>query len=173
MYGPTGNVLHIRVYPVDISSGGMAFFTGMFIHDGSVFSLNLLMADGKMMAVKGVSTRCTFLKGRAHEVGLKFTEHFDMGLIVPSGMTAELGSIPDSDATEPGETGSAPGLHAASHGSPHPSAGGAASAGQPHAETKTVGVAHVALTEIKLISAELVEVVTKLTGRIESMVEPR
>ncbi|MBC7771854.1 MAG: PilZ domain-containing protein, partial [Pyrinomonadaceae bacterium] len=97
MQGPSGFLVQTRVYPIDISVGGMAFYTGMFVHNGTMFSLTLQMSDGIAVVVKGTCVRCGFVKGRVHEVGLQFTENFDMTLVMPAGAAAHL-----SDPSEPG-----------------------------------------------------------------------
>lgn len=101
--GPTGTASQLRVYPVDISAGGMSFFMGMFVHQGTEFAVTLNVADNEMVTVKGRTVRCVFIKGRVHEVGLKFDEVFDMGRMHPHD-----GAVAMSVEVEEGASAAAP-----------------------------------------------------------------
>lgn len=104
MKGPTGEVSRIRVYPIDISAGGMSFIVGLFVHRGSEWTLTLYVNDGEMVYATGAAVRCEFIKGRAHEVGLRFEPPFDMALLSPPGAAAQLAPPPGFTENPPAPT---------------------------------------------------------------------
>jgi PilZ domain len=61
------------VFPIEISQGGMSFIHGSFIHSSTQCTISIPMPDGEIMAIDAVITWCRLLRGRAHEVGAKFT----------------------------------------------------------------------------------------------------
>jgi hypothetical protein len=96
MKGLNGATARLKIYPVDISASGMCFIVGMYLHHGTECSLTLHLPDGEMMRVVGHSESCEFLKDRAHEVFLHFTQPLDMALLQMSDVGAALvpGPVP-------------------------------------------------------------------------------
>lgn len=81
---PSGSSHRLKVYPVDISSGGMCFLVGMFVHPKSECELTITLPDRELITLDGCVVRCHHLRGRAHEVGLALSRPFDLGLLSPS-----------------------------------------------------------------------------------------
>jgi len=87
----------MRVYPVDISAGGMCILLGMFVHEGTAFRLTIRTGESDMLEVGGKAVRCVHLKGRVHEVGVSFDERFDLALLqrdLPASAIAPDSAVP-------------------------------------------------------------------------------
>lgn len=61
-----------RVIPSDLSTGGVGFLHGAFVHPGTPCHLILSDLLGQSRVVCGVVARCELAKGRVHTVGVKF-----------------------------------------------------------------------------------------------------
>jgi PilZ domain len=97
---PSGTTHRIKVYPVDIATGGMCFFTDRFMHHGTLCDLTFHLPDGEAVLVTGKAVRCSHLQGRIHEVGVEFNSAFDMGLL--------RHELPAASISPAGETAGAP-----------------------------------------------------------------
>lgn len=72
--GATKNLL---VMPRNLSTGGVSFLHGGFLHIDSRCAVTLRTLHGKATPIKGTVTRCSHRKGRIHEIGVKFDEQVD------------------------------------------------------------------------------------------------
>ncbi len=80
---PSGTSHKLKVYPVDISTSGMSFLIGRFLHQGTECNLILRLPDGETILVSGEAAACVHLQGRVHEVKVAFGKHLDMDLLKP------------------------------------------------------------------------------------------
>jgi hypothetical protein len=102
---PSGSIHQIKVYPVDICSGGMCFFADRFMHQDTMCDLTFQLPDGEVVMVMATTVRCRYIRGRAHEVGVSFDTPFDMGVlndevpaknISPAGAPGVLSEVPET-----------------------------------------------------------------------------
>ena len=75
---PGGSVMRFAVQPRDLSSSGMGFLHGGFIHPGSTCSVELSDKEDKPILARGTVARCRMIKGRVHEVGIAFDERVEL-----------------------------------------------------------------------------------------------
>lgn len=80
----------------DLSSGGIGFIHGSFVHTDSRCRVILRQTDGGAACIEGVVRRCQHLQGRAHIVGVMFNEEIQLERFVTPG--ANKPSEPDRDA---------------------------------------------------------------------------
>ncbi|MEM6391921.1 MAG: hypothetical protein AAF797_04040 [Planctomycetota bacterium] len=67
-----------KVRPRDISTGGFGFLHGSYLHTGSP-CLAVLGAHGRgLVTVRGTIARCEFLRGKLHQVGIRFDQPIDV-----------------------------------------------------------------------------------------------
>ncbi len=66
----------------DLSSGGIGFIHGSFIHAGSRCRVILKETEGRASCIEGVVRRCELLQGRAHNVGVEFNEPIELDRFV-------------------------------------------------------------------------------------------
>jgi hypothetical protein len=56
----------------NISSGGVSFLHGGYVHTGTHCTVQLITAHGTWADVPGEVVRCSYVQGQIHEVGVKF-----------------------------------------------------------------------------------------------------
>ncbi|MBI1335968.1 MAG: response regulator [Phycisphaera sp.] len=71
---PGGGKYKYSVTPRNISTGGLAFVHGRFVHVGSVCICALKTLSGKAILVYGKVVRCRHLQGLVHEVSVAFDD---------------------------------------------------------------------------------------------------
>lgn len=70
---PSGGEARFIIYPLDISTGGIAILHGSFIHPKSKVRIRLALPGGDKLPIEGLVTHCHYLRGKAHVVGIGFT----------------------------------------------------------------------------------------------------
>ncbi len=70
---PSGGEARFIIYPLDISTGGIAILHGSFIHPKSKVRIRLALPGGDKLPIEGLVTHCHYLRGKAHVVGVGFT----------------------------------------------------------------------------------------------------
>lgn len=63
-----------RVIPTDLSSRGVGFLHGVFVHPGTPCQLILSDLRGQSRVLRGAVARCELASGRVHTVGVKFDQ---------------------------------------------------------------------------------------------------
>lgn len=64
----------------DISNGGIGIFHGRFEYPGSRCVVEISDGSGgETIVLEGTVVRCELMKGRVHEIGIKFGTEFDAG----------------------------------------------------------------------------------------------
>lgn len=83
--GSTGS---FRVYPWDLSKGGLGFFHRAYVHPGTKCTINGAMSDGQPICMKGEVVRCEHVSGTVHTVGVKFEMEIDPEVFLGEGAFA-------------------------------------------------------------------------------------
>lgn len=103
---PGGSSAYFRVYPWDLSKGGMGFFHRAFIYPGTRCTITAKTSDGQPVLLKGEVIRCSHVSGTVHTVGVKFEMEIDpadfLGEAAVSGLNppappVTIGDKPDGD----------------------------------------------------------------------------
>lgn len=71
------------VSPRNLSSGGIAFLHGGYVHPGSPVAVVLRDKFDEVKTFRGRTTRCTHVKGRLHEVAVQFESKLNPKDFVP------------------------------------------------------------------------------------------
>lgn len=79
---PGGSSAHFRVFPWDISKGGLAFFHRAYIYSGTKCTFTGNTIDGQPMSFKGDVVRCNHVAGTVHTVGVKLEMEIDPEVFV-------------------------------------------------------------------------------------------
>ena len=79
---PDSGLAHYRIYPVNISRGGLTFLHGTFTYPGTPCTVLLKTTDAKEVVTPGVAIRCRCLDGRVHEVAVEFDKLVDVSKFV-------------------------------------------------------------------------------------------
>ena len=79
---PDSGLAHYRIYPVNISRGGLSFLHGTFTYPGTPCTVLLKTTDGKKVVTPGVAIRCRCLDGRVHQVAVEFDILVDVSKFV-------------------------------------------------------------------------------------------
>jgi CheY-like chemotaxis protein/HPt (histidine-containing phosphotransfer) domain-containing protein len=72
-----------RVLPLNLSSQGLGFAHGRFVHTNSACEVLLPRLDDQMAAVRGVVVGCGHLRGMMHRVSVRFDQVVDLTQFVP------------------------------------------------------------------------------------------
>ena len=82
----SGATKNLMVAPRNLSTGGISFLHGGFLHIGSCCAVMLRTMKGQTLPIKGTVKRCSHRKGHVHEIGVKFDEQIDpRGFFIDSG----------------------------------------------------------------------------------------
>ncbi len=73
---------HFLAHPRNISSGGMAFLHGSYLHAGTRCRFAMKALDGGINAIQGEVVHCRHVKDRVHEVGFRFDSEIDPNAFV-------------------------------------------------------------------------------------------
>lgn len=74
---PGGSEAHFRIYPWDLSRGGLGFFHRAFVYPGTRCSFAGLNFEGQTFLIKGDVVRCAHVSGNVHAVGVKLEAEID------------------------------------------------------------------------------------------------
>jgi DNA-binding response OmpR family regulator len=66
----------------NLSSNGLGFIHGGFVHPKAICQMDLETIDGDLMTIKGRVVSCRHVQGTLHEVGVKFDETIDPTLFL-------------------------------------------------------------------------------------------
>ncbi len=92
MDSPGGSTAYFRIYPWDLSRGGVGFFHRSFVYPGTRCSYTGLTFDGEPFTIKGEVVRCAHVSGQVHAVGTKLDAEIDPEKYLGSG--AGVGDAP-------------------------------------------------------------------------------
>ena len=62
----------------NLSSGGIGFFHGCFLYPDTLCHIAVQTVDGQRVAMAGKVSWCRHVRGRSHEIGLRFTRLIDV-----------------------------------------------------------------------------------------------
>ncbi|MEM1422686.1 MAG: response regulator [Planctomycetota bacterium] len=68
---------NLLVVPRNLSTGGVSFLHGGFLHIGTHCVVTLRTLKGQAIPAKGTVTRCVLRKGGVHEIGVRFETQVD------------------------------------------------------------------------------------------------
>ncbi len=80
-----GSIQSYFVTPRNISTTGVAFVHGGYVHPGSSVAVALRNRSEKLCALQGRVVRCVHVQGRLHEVGVAFAAQINPKEFVPPG----------------------------------------------------------------------------------------
>ena len=86
----------IRAPVRDLSEGGLCFFYGVFVYPETPCTPRLMTVDGEQVLVPAKTVRCSHIKGRIHEIGVRFNSPIDVSMFV-SEAAAERDMLRDAD----------------------------------------------------------------------------
>ncbi len=84
---PGGSTATCTVACRNLSCGGASLLHGAFTHPGTRCCVHLAKLDGSVREARGVVVRCTHVRGRVHELGVRFDgpialrEHVELDLL--------------------------------------------------------------------------------------------
>lgn len=73
----------------DISSGGISFLHGGYLHAGTPCQLILITEDRRGLRIDGRVLRSEHLRGRVHRVALRFDERLDLEALGPATLAGD------------------------------------------------------------------------------------
>lgn len=79
---PSGDTSTYKVVAHDLSSTGVGFLHGVYVHTGVVCTVELVALDRERIRVPGTVVRCELVKGRVHFVGVRFDHSIDLSMFV-------------------------------------------------------------------------------------------
>jgi hypothetical protein len=89
---PGGTRGHYLVHCRNLSSGGLSFLHGGFLHIGAQCCTVLRTRDGDMKALLGTVRSCRYITGQIHEVGVEFFECIDLDRFIDPNAAQEDGA---------------------------------------------------------------------------------
>ncbi|MEO1129696.1 MAG: PilZ domain-containing protein [Planctomycetota bacterium] len=93
---PGGTRGHYLVHCRNLSSGGMSFLHGGFLHIGAQCCIVLHTRGGDLKALMGTIRSCRLITGQVHEVGVEFVERIDLDGFIDPNAAQEDGSGADA-----------------------------------------------------------------------------
>lgn len=69
---PGGSVGRFRVFPWDLSRGGLGFFHRCYVHAGTKCTFDLRNGAGQLVRIQAKVARCVYVMGTVHYVGVQF-----------------------------------------------------------------------------------------------------
>lgn len=93
---PGGASSHFRIYPWELSQGGLAFFHRAFIYSGTRCNFTGRTTDGQPFSFNGEVMHCHHVTGLVHTVGVKFEMEMDPEIFLgEAAVRAAGGAIAD------------------------------------------------------------------------------
>lgn len=97
---PSGDTTTYKVVAHDLSSTGVGFLHGVYVHTGVVCTVELVALDRERIRVPGTVVRCELVKGRVHFVGVRFDQSIDLSMFVCADDDAvEASTLPKGETT--------------------------------------------------------------------------
>ncbi len=76
---PGGGVSHVVALARNVSSQGLSFLHGGFVHTGTRCQIHLSTVDGERVTLTAATVRsCRHVRGRIHELGVRFDERISI-----------------------------------------------------------------------------------------------
>lgn len=80
----------------NLSTAGIGFIHGGYIHTGTPCELDLLTLDNAWQTVTGIVAHCRLLRGRIHYVGVRFDDPVHMDRFIPGRLSGKILLADDS-----------------------------------------------------------------------------
>ena len=84
LYQPGGTTQSLLVPTRNISSSGIAFLHGGFVHLQTRCTVQLITTKNTRQVVQGRVVRCKHIEGRVHEIGIRFDQEVDVAAFARS-----------------------------------------------------------------------------------------
>ena len=91
---PGGGSMKISVWSRNLSVSGIALVGDLFILPGSRCSLALISCEAEQVLVQGRVVHCHLVKGRVHEMGVKFDQAINLASFIPADAMPAIASQP-------------------------------------------------------------------------------
>ncbi len=78
----SGDSHQYKAFAHDLSSTGVGFLHGVFVHSGVACTVELVALDRERIRITGKVVRCELVKGRVHFVGVRFDQSIDLSMFV-------------------------------------------------------------------------------------------
>lgn len=79
-----GQPVRYKVVPRNLSTGGIAFLHGQFVHPNSICVVFLpTLGQSSLTEVPGKIVRCRYISGMLHEIAVQFTQPIDLSRHAP------------------------------------------------------------------------------------------
>lgn len=75
---------HYLVRPRNLSATGLGALHGCFVYPGTSCTVELRARDGRAIPTRAKVVRCRCVRGRVHEIGLRFKAKIDVHQFVPT-----------------------------------------------------------------------------------------
>lgn len=79
---PGGGGTKLKVSSRNLSTGGIAFLCEAFAHAGSGCTVTLMSPEHELVPVEGKVAHCHLVRGRVHEIGVRFDKPIHVGCFV-------------------------------------------------------------------------------------------
>jgi hypothetical protein len=97
---PGGSVSTHLVASRNISTTGLSFLHGGFLHIGTRCTVRLIALNDETILTPGKVSRCRSVLGRVHEVGLKFDKAVDLAKFVHVDAPGKINPPPPAGKSE-------------------------------------------------------------------------
>ena len=82
VYHPGGSIMRYAVAPRDLSTTGVGFLHGSYLHTGTNCVVSLPTLSSQWVNAVGQVVRCIHVQGKIHEIGVLFRDPIDTGQFV-------------------------------------------------------------------------------------------
>ena len=90
-----GSPCFFRIYPWDLSRGGLGYFHRSFVYPGTRCTFTGLTFDGEPFTIKGEVVRCAHVSGNVHAVGTKLDAEIEPEHFLGSGTYSNAPHVAD------------------------------------------------------------------------------
>ncbi len=90
-----GAPAYFRIYPWDLSRGGLGFFHRSFVYPGTRCTFTGLTFDGEPFTIRGEVVRCAHVSGNVHAVGTKLDAEIEPEHFLGSGTCSSTPHVAD------------------------------------------------------------------------------
>lgn len=92
---PSGNVMTLKAPSRNISENGISFLHHGYVHSGTRCRVQLLTLHGSWLEVEGAVSRCQYLEGGIHLVGVRFAHNIDIAAFAACAVTRRVLVVDD------------------------------------------------------------------------------
>lgn len=93
---PGGTDSVFEIVTRNLSAGGMSLIHGGYLHVGSTCELKLITTNNAWRKVTGRVVRCRLIRGRVHEIGVKFQDPIDLSDFIATRLRGTILLVDDA-----------------------------------------------------------------------------